>query len=413
MSLALLSGAGVVWGIVVAIVLLALAGAGVLYYFLRKKSAAEKAESRTVKRDKPVVKAKPVEEKKPNNTAVKTVPAVEETPAEAVAVAELTVTDAYDEDEEAESVAAEEEEDTEIVREVDEKTGLAIIVRYKKSFSAKLIQSSDVTKSYYAQIKNSLLSYKKVKSRVSWSFDSFHFGRQKLAKLVMRGKTLCLYLALNAEDYADTRFKVEKSQSKKFEEISCLYRIKNARRARYAAELIAALSEKFAIEGGEQQAVDYYVPYETTEALVEKGLIKELISEEKYEEFMRRRSMKVVDKNRRQFISAAEVNSIIKDEVAIALVETEPKIKSGAAVKKRYRKKTIVNVDELSAAFAADDVVNLHSLKEKGLVGKDADFVKVLARGVLDKPLAVEAQDFSVEAIKMILLTGGRAKKVL
>ena len=155
------------------------------------------------------------------------------------------------------------------------------------------------------------------------------------------------------------------------------------------------------------------MPYEATEPLVERGLIKELISKENYEEFMRRRSLKAIDKNRRQFVSAAEVNSIIEDEVAITLVETEEPATAVAAEKKRYRKKSIVNIDSLSKNFNAGETVNIQTLKERGILAKDVDFIKVLARGTLDKPLKVEAQDYSVEAIKMILLTGGHVKKVI
>jgi len=306
-----------------------------------------------------------------------------------------------------------EEEETEVLRGVEESTGLAIVVRYKKSFLAKLIQSSDETKGYYSALKNELLSYNKVKSRISWNYDSFNSGREKLAKFVMRGKTLCLYLALNPDDYADTKIKVERSESKKYEDVPCLYRLKNPRRAKYAADLIADLAEKFGLNAGEEQNEDYYMPYEATEPLVERGLIKELVSKENYEEFMRRRSLKVVDKNRRQFVSAAEVNAIIEDEVAITLVETEEAPAETAAEKKRYRKKSIVNIDSLSKNFSAGETVNLKTLKERGIVAKDADFIKVLARGTLDKALKVEAQDYSVEAIKMILLTGGHVKKVI
>ena len=39
--------------------------------------------------------------------------------------------------------------------------------------------------------------------------------------------------------------------------------------------------------------------------------------------------------------------------------------------------------------------------------GKKVTYVKVLARGTLDKALIVEADDFSPAAIKMIVLTGG------
>jgi ribosomal protein L15 len=53
--------------------------------------------------------------------------------------------------------------------------------------------------------------------------------------------------------------------------------------------------------------------------------------------------------------------------------------------------------------------VSLESMKERGLISKKTDFVKVLGRGLLDKQLIVEAQDFSADAVKMIVLTGGHA----
>jgi ribosomal protein L15 len=295
---------------------------------------------------------------------------------------------------------------TEEVVGIDDATGMAIIVRYKKSFTARIIQSADESKGYYSELKNYILGYKKTTSRVSWGYDSINSGRNQLAKFVVRGKTLCLYLALNAADYTDSKYKVEAVESKKYEDTPCLYRIKNDLRLKYAKELIDTLAEKQGLEKGDEQNEDYRLPYETTEALVEKGLIKELVTEEKYEQFMYRRSQAEVDKNRRQFVSATEVNAIIDDDVAATLVEVASD-KSGWS-----GKKGIVNIDDLSANFASGDRVTLNDLKEKGLVAKNVGYIKVLARGVLDKPLTVEANDYSLQAVKMILITGGHARKV-
>ena len=150
-------------------------------------------------------------------------------------------------------------------------------VRYDKSFTAKLIQSDDELKGWYSSLKNALLGYKKVTSRISWRTDSINRGRIKLAKFAIRGKTLSLYLALNPDDYADTKYKVERAENKRFEEVPCLYRIKNARRAKYALELIAVLAEKFELQPIEREQVDYCLPYEETERLLERGLVKEIV----------------------------------------------------------------------------------------------------------------------------------------
>ena len=72
----------------------------------------------------------------------------------------------------------------------------------------------------------------------------------------------------------------------------------------------------------------------------------------------------------------------------------------------------IVNVDTLSRSFSAGDRVDINTLKSRSLIPYDTAYIKVLARGMIDKPLCVYANDFSLSAVKMIALTGGKAIKV-
>ena len=53
-------------------------------------------------------------------------------------------------------------DEEEVVKGVEEGTGLAIIARYKKSFMARLIQAPDEIKGFYSDLKNQILSYQKV-----------------------------------------------------------------------------------------------------------------------------------------------------------------------------------------------------------------------------------------------------------
>ncbi len=55
-------------------------------------------------------------------------------------------------------------------------------------------------------------------------------------------------------------------------------------------------------------------------------------------------------------------------------------------------------------------MVDIDVLKEKGIVPKSETAIKILARGIIDKPLVVIADDYSADAIKMIVLVGGTAK---
>ena len=188
----------------------------------------------------------------------------------------------------------EEEESNNVFKGIEEETGLAILIRYKKSFLARLIQSGDETKYYYSVLKNSFLSYKKVTSHISWSHDSINSGRTKLAKFSVRGKNLYLYLALNPDDYRNTKYHVEKTESKKYVDLPCLYKIKNGRRAKYALELIRVLADNNQLVFSEVKTDNYVLPYESTEALIEKGLIKELVSKDNYLDWIAKQNSKKV-----------------------------------------------------------------------------------------------------------------------
>ena len=105
----------------------------------------------------------------------------------------------------------------------------------------------------------------------------------------------------------------------------------------------------------------------------------------------------------RQQVSAAEVKEIVSDETASILIEKE------VDEEKIFgNKKGIINIDTISRNFEAGNIVTINSLKDKKLIDKNVCFVKVLARGIIDKPLIVKAQDFSLDAAKMIQLTGGK-----
>ena len=106
-------------------------------------------------------------------------------------------------------------------------------------------------------------------------------------------------------------------------------------------------------------------------------------------------------------VDESHANSHISDSLAKNLVS-----ESEVTVETEGKRKCIVNLDTISACFSAGDVVDVNKMKEKEIVPRDAKRIKVLARGVIDKPLTVIADSFSLTAVKMIALTGGRAIRV-
>ena len=148
-----------------------------------------------------------------------------------------------------------------------------IEVRYRRSFTSRLIQTDDLIKDYYNEIKNELLSYKGVKARTSWSKESFKCGRQHVAKLDVKGKTLCVYLALDPEELDGTKYSVSVVGG----DCPTLIKIKGERKKKHALELIAILMDKLGLARIDREAEDYHLPYEETEALIERGLIKVIL----------------------------------------------------------------------------------------------------------------------------------------
>ncbi len=303
-------------------------------------------------------------------------------------------------------VVREEVRGEEVLHAYAVRTKQFVAVRYSKSFTAKLIQSEDETKEFYSRLKNELLSYKKVKARMSWKRESFRIGRTLIARLQYRGKKLCLYLALDPKSYEGTKYYVEDvSAVASNAQVPLMYRIKSERRAKYALDLIADVCAKYGEEKKKTYKQTNYAaeyPYDSTESLVERGLVKEIRYKETQEE-VRSALEHARDGQTNAEIKASEVKGLMHDEVAAALVVDSV----GYSDKS---KTAVVNVDTLNEYFAEGERVSLEEMKQKiTYLSKKTTYVKILARGSLNKALTVEADDFSLDAIKMIVLAGGTA----
>lgn len=72
-----------------------------------------------------------------------------------------------------------------------------------------------------------------------------------------------------------------------------------------------------------------------------------------------------------------------------------------------------INVSRLEAAFNEGDTVNLEALRERGLIPKKADLVKVLGHGELKKKLNIDLHAVSASARQKIEAVGGTIKVVV
>ena len=100
-----------------------------------------------------------------------------------------------------------------------------------------------------------------------------------------------------------------------------------------------------------------------------------------------------------EHIDAEEADAMISDSLAMKTANYE----SGAV----HGQQGIINIGVLDDNFNAHDVITLAVLKEKGLISSKVGRMKVLADGMLNKPLTIKSESYSIQAIKMIELTGG------
>lgn len=159
--------------------------------------------------------------------------------------------------------------------EAEEAEAAAKGIHYNRSFTARIIQSDDLLKSRYSELKNHLLSYSDAKVRNTWKRETYRVGKNNVASIAVRGKTLCLYLAADPSVYSDTKYRGEDlSQKNPSNKFPLLYRIKSDRKMGYAKHIIDGLMKEFGAEKTDREPEDYAVPYKSTDALVRKGLIR-------------------------------------------------------------------------------------------------------------------------------------------
>lgn len=151
------------------------------------------------------------------------------------------------------------------VEEVAEEPKEDLVMRVDRSFTAKLKQSDDEVKDRYGMIKNALLSYKKFKSTVSWNADRFNCGRTTIAKMNIRGKTLCVYFALDPKDpaFKQTIYnQKDMSDQKAYAQTPFMMKIKSDLAAKRAVRLVETLAEQNGVAKKKDfEEVDYKKTY--------------------------------------------------------------------------------------------------------------------------------------------------------
>ncbi len=165
----------------------------------------------------------PVEEVAENKTAVEEAPAVEQPVEE------------QNSDQQAEEVVA------------TKTTAFENIAnRPSKTFEEKLAESDPEVVENYNLINDTLAQYKNVKARLSKKCQSYRKGKVLVAKVAIVGKSARLYLALDPNEYATSKYHhKDVSDKKSYATTPFMLRVKSKRSQKYAVELIEQLATKF------------------------------------------------------------------------------------------------------------------------------------------------------------------------
>lgn len=239
--------------------------------------AEEPVEEEKVAPEAPVAETEAVEEESVEEEIVEEPTAeatVEETEPEVEETVEETVSAPVDEEndeEEAEALGKIEMKPTEL-GDGESK------IRLNKSFIGKMSQADQRNRDYYFELKNYLLSFRRITSRLSWNFDSFNLGREPKAKITIKGKTLLLLLALDPKEYVSSKyFCKDVGAIKKFAEVPTMLKIKSVRGLKHAKELIdILLSDTQKKTRYRAKSID--LPYMTDDELVTAGYAKHVKS---------------------------------------------------------------------------------------------------------------------------------------
>ncbi len=118
-----------------------------------------------------------------------------------------------------------------------------------KTFAERLDKVDPEAKEFYEQIKNEILSYNKVKGRLSQKGESFRVGRTLLAKIAISGKTVKCYLALDPAAYDVKTYRhTDASARTAYADVPMLVRIRSKLSVKRTVQLIAELAAANGLE---------------------------------------------------------------------------------------------------------------------------------------------------------------------
>ena len=147
------------------------------------------------------------------------------------------------------------EEDADEDKDVDEGADEG-----KITFKSKMLSASTENKAIYNALKNELLSYRGIKSRVVNGGDYFRRPGKQIVKIIFIGKTIRLALALNPQDYDYNLYhQKDRGNMKKYADTPMFVKVQSLLGVRRAVKLISDLMEKEGVKRNKKYIPDDFM----------------------------------------------------------------------------------------------------------------------------------------------------------
>jgi len=150
----------------------------------------------------------------------------------------------------ANDTAAQESQPTPIVMPIIEEEFKGFKKIKAKPMKDKMATALDDDKRYrYNVVRNELESYKKVHERMSSKGESFRYHKELIAKISVAGKSVRLHLALNPDDYQNTKYHFKDLSGKnRYALVPFTIKLSSNRSVKYSLELIQQLAAQFGLK---------------------------------------------------------------------------------------------------------------------------------------------------------------------
>lgn len=257
-------------------------------------------------------------------------------------------------------------------------------VKPKFSFEMKLRLADDDIKSFYSEIKNELMSYG-IKNRISRFRENFNKGRNQIARFAINGKTLVLYLAIDPDSLDESYYHHKSCLDKKgAQDVPTMLKIRSKVAVKKAKQLIELICESLVIKKKPKyEPVDYASQftldgYTTVEC---KGLDYLVVGDLDLGQ-----AMQLPDGLASQLIEVVEGDEAVFNPITAT-----------------------VSIDTLMENFEDGDVVDIESVRAKGLCDIECNYLEIVEGQRLNKKLRVFANEYNPDAVKMICIAGGEA----